>query len=62
MSAEEGKPLWNSTIPGQINSLRPPCLADVDDDTVLEFREQYAQENTGIKYRMHTIAVQVAQP
>ena len=62
MSAEEGKPDWNSTIPGQINFLWPPCLADVDDDTVLEFREQYAQENTGVKYRMHKTATQVAQP
>jgi hypothetical protein len=42
ISAEEGKPDWNSTIPGQINFLWPPCLADVDDDTLLEFREQYA--------------------
>jgi|ERR1035441_3566297 hypothetical protein len=62
MSAEEGKPDWNSTIPGQINSLWPPCLADVDDDTVLEFREQYAPENTGVKYRMPKTAAQVAQP
>jgi hypothetical protein len=62
MSAEEGKPDWNSTIRGQINFLWPPCLADVDDDTVLGFREQYAQENTGVKNRMHKTAPQVAQP
>jgi hypothetical protein len=62
MSAAEGKPDWNSAIPGQINSFWPPCLADVGDDTVLEFQEQYAQENTGVKYRMHKTATQVAQP
>ena len=58
----EGKPDWNSAIPGQINFLWPPSLADVDDDIVLEFREQYAQENTGVKYRMPKTAPQVAQP
>ena len=38
------------------------CVAAVDDDNVLEFREQYAQEKARIKNTMHKTASQVAQP
>jgi hypothetical protein len=30
------------SLPGQINFLWRPCVADVDDDNLLEFREQRA--------------------
>ena len=36
-------------LPGQINFLWRSCVADVDDDNVLEFREQYAPEIAKVK-------------
>src|ERR1035438_3409843 len=49
------------SLPGQINFLWRPCVADVDGDNVLDFRGQYAQENAAFRRKNAENAPQVAK-
>jgi hypothetical protein len=45
-----------------LNDFAAACIEDVDDDNVLEFRGQYAQEKAIVKNTTDKSASQVVQP